>query len=202
MFKYVALFLGFAAVVVIVIVLGEYLIKKICFPADAVVQLESGTTKTMEALEIGDRVLIAPGKYSDVYAFSHSDKETLATFRRIRSGKFYIDLSDGHKLYVNGKHAAAVTASVGDTITLSTGKDVVITDIEYIAKRGLYCPHTLQGDIVVNGIIATTYTDLARESIEDILLSPMRAHYKIKKLYSKPSRTCSSLLSRVPVVSI
>ena len=37
-----------------------------CFPGSARVQLEDGNQKSMKDLAVGDRVLVAPNRYSEV----------------------------------------------------------------------------------------------------------------------------------------
>jgi hypothetical protein len=40
-------------------------------PGGALVDLESGVTQRMDRLQVGDRVKVAPGIFSDVFMFTH-----------------------------------------------------------------------------------------------------------------------------------
>ena len=43
----------------------------ICFPASGEVTMEDGSSKTMENLQLGDRVLVGNGVFSEVFMFTH-----------------------------------------------------------------------------------------------------------------------------------
>merc|ERR1712159_396079 len=51
-----------------------------CFPGDAVVQLQDGSTKTMTQLRVSDKVLSGDGTYQDVYFFGHEKPGVAAKF--------------------------------------------------------------------------------------------------------------------------
>ena len=150
-----------------------------CFPAHATVELPDGTTKTMAQLEVGDRVLAEAGTYSDVYMFSHRYAEFEGPFVAIatESGEELL-LSADHYLYVNGKLAVASTVRVGDRVVKSDGGDAVVSHVTTRKAAGLYNPHTMHGDIVVNGITTSTYTAAVEPSLAHSLLWPARMLYQ------------------------
>ena len=45
-------------------------------------------------------------------------------------------------------------------------------------KDGLYNPHTLQGDIVVNGVLTSTYTSAFSPVLAHLVFAPLRALYR------------------------
>ena len=149
-----------------------------CFPADATVTLEDGTTKTMAQLTIGDSVLVAPNTFSKVYMFSHKLEATKAAFVAIVAGETKLRLSADHYLYVNGKLAVAGTVRVGDSVTLADGTSAAVTAVSTEWSSGLYNPHTLHGDIVVNGVQTSTYTQGIAPALAHAALWPVRALFQ------------------------
>jgi Hint module len=150
-----------------------------CFPEDATVRLESGATKTMRDLTIGDRVHVGAGEYSDVFMFSHMVASTINNFIELvtNSGDKLV-LTPGHYLYVNGALASSETVVVGATVELGDGAEATVESVSVVTKRGLFNPHTLHGDIVVDNIRTSTYTTAVEPAIaHSILLAPARAFY-------------------------
>ena len=43
--------------------------------------------------------------------------------------------------------------------------------------RGLYNPHTLHGDVVVDGVLTSTYTGVVHPALAHALLAPLRQLY-------------------------
>jgi len=145
-----------------------------CFPANATVSLADGSTKTMSALEIGDKVLTENGEYSDVYMFSHRLTDSRSAFVRIAAGGHSLMLTANHYLYVNDKLAVASTVKVGDKVKGHDGSDITVTSVEAAWADGLYNPHTMNGDIVVDGILTSTYTSDINPSLAHAALWPVR----------------------------
>lgn len=149
-----------------------------CFPADATVALEDGTVKAMENLVVGDRVNIGGGKFSQVFLFTHSDAQVVSTnFVQLttETGEELV-LSDGHYLPISGSVKAACAVQVGDFVTLASGIESKITKkMSYVEKIGLFNPQTLNGNIVVNGVLASTFTMAADPKLAQAALSPLRA---------------------------
>ena len=150
-----------------------------CFPADATVVLHDGTTKTLAEVAIGDRVLAGGGRFSEVYFFSHRLADAEASFVELTTASgATLALTGGHYLPINGggRLAEARTVKLGDNVTLANGKpDAVVAIAASVRKRGLYNPHTLQGDIVVDGVLASTYTAAFAPALAHALLAPLRA---------------------------
>ena len=149
-----------------------------CVPAAATVTLEDGTTKTMAQLAIGDRVLVAANTYSPVYMFSHQLEAVKTAFVTLTAGDATLQLTPGHYLYVNGQLAVARTVRVGDRVTLADGTTAAVTAVRTEWAAGLYNPHTLHGDIVVNGILTSTYTQGIAPAVAHVALWPVRALYQ------------------------
>lgn len=153
-----------------------------CFPSDATVQLPDGTVKQMAELQIGDRVKVAPpDTFSEVFFFSHNHKDRMTTSVKIETSINGIGLtaSPGHMLYANGKRVPASAVRVGDEVSVSHDSEhaAIVTSVQRVETVGLHNPHTLHGDIVVDGVVASTYTTAVHPVVAWMALAPFRAAY-------------------------
>lgn len=153
-------------------------ILKDCFPADAIVELSNGSTKKMHELQIGDDVKVGANQFSKVYTFTHRDHNIMAKFVRIHliNGNI-LELSHAHYLYVNeeSKIIPAHLVRSGDFLIDEYGQKLIVSKTKDVTKRGLFNPHTVTGDIIVNGVKTTTYTEAVQVSAAHSLLAPIRA---------------------------
>jgi hypothetical protein len=152
-----------------------------CFPASATVELENGTIKTMANLAIGDKVLVGDGsKYSEIFMFSHRDTDADSVFLNIRttSGDALL-LTPDHYLYLNRTLVIARNAKIGDILLTRDGSETTIVSIVQERHVGLYNPHTLQGDLVVNGILVSSYTSAVAPTLAHSMLWPVRMLYSL-----------------------
>jgi hypothetical protein len=134
----------------------------------------------MKDLKIGDMVLVAPGTYSPVFMFTHKIANKVSEFVRIMTTDGYsISLSRSHYLYINGALQPAGSARVGNTVLLSCGRRTAVERVEYVVGTGFYNPQTLHGDIVVSGIIASTYTLAVEPATAHALLVPLRSLFMV-----------------------
>ena len=148
-----------------------------CFPAHATVQTERGAVR-MDKLKVGDSVLVANGRYSPVFMFTHKLSSVQSTFVRLRASSGHvIELSPSHYIYLNGRLAASHMAVVGDRLVLSDETNAVVSEVTSVNGYGLFNPQTLHGDIVVNGVKASTYTTAVQPWFAHALLAPVRLVY-------------------------
>eukprot|EP00184_Porphyridium_aerugineum_P004047 CAMPEP_0184708124 /NCGR_PEP_ID=MMETSP0313-20130426/37616_1 /TAXON_ID=2792 /ORGANISM="Porphyridium aerugineum, Strain SAG 1380-2" /LENGTH=454 /DNA_ID=CAMNT_0027169707 /DNA_START=23 /DNA_END=1387 /DNA_ORIENTATION=- len=159
------------------------LVESTCFPADATVELEGGVVRQMHELKIGDRVKVADGQYSDIYFFGHKLEPSEKLFRFVQlsfgNGKA-LEISEDHLVWINDqtwKRAGSV--EIGDKVLDVAGGSVwtPVTQIAIVHKAGLYNPHTLTGDIVVNGFLASTYNRVIHPRLAHWFLAPERSLY-------------------------
>jgi len=148
-----------------------------CFPATATVELSNGKTKSMDQVKIGDKVRVGPNEFSEVYFFSTQLSEVNAKFTKIVADVTDIVLTANHYLYVNGGMSPAGSVQVGDVIVLANGTKASVTEVSGFWAPGLYNAHTLHGDIIVNGVKASTYTTAVHPTLAHALLSPLRTMY-------------------------
>jgi len=142
------------------------------------VTLADGSQTTMEQLKVGDKVLVAPGQYSEVYMFSHRLADAKSKVVAITTSSSVLRLTPDHYLYLNKSLAIAQTAKPGDSVMDASGNEVSVLAVSTQWADGLYNPHTLHGDIVVNGVITSTYTKAINPSLAHGALYPVRALYQ------------------------
>ncbi|KAI0566240.1 hypothetical protein FGB62_11g351 [Gracilaria domingensis] len=149
-----------------------------CFPSDALVELEDGSSKRMGFLRIGDRIKVAhPDVYSEVFFFSHKHPEKNSKFLELKTSAegVSLTLSHDHLVYANGMVVEASTVQEGDNLLLGNeAKTAFVTDIVEVQGSGLHHPHTMHGDIVVNGVVASTFTSAVHPRLAKVLLLPFK----------------------------
>lgn len=159
-----------------------------CFPGFATAELASGARVPLSALRVGDVVRASPTEFSPVYGFTHrSPTASSAYISLTTAANLTLTLTPGHYLYASrgGRGAAALTAAAavraGDTLTTRSGAQTAVTRAARLAPRprGLYNPHTLHGDIVVDGLAASTYTTAVAPAVAHAALAPARALYRL-----------------------
>lgn len=149
-----------------------------CFPGTAMVTLEGGLQKQMIDLSIGDRVAVGSGKYSEVFMFTHRLKNEVHQFVEVSTQDgAKVRATEGHFLYVNGKYIGAGEVRVGDVVERENGRRVTVSRVERVMDVGLFNPQTAHGDIVVNGIRASTYTMAVERGFAHAALAPVRAAF-------------------------
>lgn len=151
-----------------------------CFSGDNEVQLESGDVVRMDRLIVGDRVHVGYGKFSSIYMFTHKIAYHQGAFLRIETASGLITkMTPGHFVYANGALVAAGALSVGDAMEDSEGRAQVVKSLDIVSGTGLYNPQTIQGDVVVDGLRVSTYTEAVRPEVAHALLSPLRTAYEL-----------------------
>lgn len=170
-----------------------------CFPGSAIVELApTGSStkalfKRMDQLTVGDRVKTADmhGRiiYDEVWGWAHRVPDREAAYLHVQIGEDAssgLKLSHKHLLHTGEKcckfqHLVeAQSLHTGDKVWLDSGRGVLepttVTAISEVFEIGVFNPQTASGRIVVNGIAASTYSDLPR------WLSPALAHMMLQPL--------------------
>lgn len=142
---------------------------------------------------------VAPsGEYSPIYFFSHRHSKSVDQFVKISTSVRDVSLSvsGGHLIYANGRRVPARTVRVGDEISIShkTAKTATVTATTRIESNGLHNPHTLHGDIIVNGVLASTFTSTVHPSVAQLLLFPFRMAYKVAGAHNAVERLNHAVL--------
>ena len=155
-------------------------IGRVCFPSESTVELQSGIIIPMKAVSIGNRIRVSDTLFSEVFMFTHRIHDALTPFVTISTvDSKSISLTHGHYIYANGKLVAACTVREGDYVENAKGENVQVTRVKTSRKKGLYNPQTIHGDIVVDGIRASTYTTSVHHFCAHALLAPLRALYTV-----------------------
>lgn len=146
-----------------------------CFPAQATVEMEDGSVKRMEDIAVGDVVKVGTNEFSRVFMFTHRTAAVRSGFILLETGGGdKLSLTSGHYLYVNGVLAAARTVSVGDMLVKGDGSGAVVRKVSRYEGEGLYNPQTVHGNLVVNGVLSSTYTTAVEPAFAHALLAPFR----------------------------
>lgn len=146
-----------------------------CFPAQGLVELENGITKKMSELAIGDRVRVSSTEFADVFMFTHKLSNVRNEFINVETkDSIRFTVTPGHYIYINEKLVPAGTVMVGDRLELGNGKVTTVAQVTRSIEEGLYNPQTTHGDIIVNGVRASTYTTAVDRPAAHALLAPFR----------------------------
>lgn len=152
---------------------------EICFPADGQVKLDDGSFKRMDQLVIGDNVQVAPNTYSKIFSFTHQDARSFQSFVSLKTASGHeLVVTPSHYVYADDVSMPAKDVRKGMTLRVETGLPSVVVDVGRVKKAGLYNPQTVQGDIMVNGVLATTYTSAVEPVTAHAMLAPFRAAFK------------------------
>lgn len=151
--------------------------ERVCFPSVATVELADGSFKTMDKVQLGDRVKVADGIFSDVFMFTHKLADVNHEFVTLKTESAELALTSGHMLYVNRHLVPASSVKAGDMIESDAGAMLRVVSVHMKTMTGLYNPQTTHGDIIVNGIRASTFTTAVAPKAAHALLAPLRALY-------------------------
>jgi len=140
-----------------------------CFAGSEMVTLESGASKLIADVVVGDRVLAANAQgaflFSDVIAVPHAKNNDRVTFNEI-------SLANGADIRMTGEHLLPVAASCGvDAVfAVTAAKDVAanscvmtvngqsaVVSNNKVAGAGIYTIVTNEEYVVVNGVVASPF---------------------------------------------
>jgi hypothetical protein len=148
-----------------------------CFPGKAVAKLANGTFRPVSDLKIGDVVYTGIDRLSEVYLFTHALARAETPFIELSTvNGCTIVLSAGHYLYVNGLLEKAENVKINDRLETEWGTSEV-TRVDDVRETGLYNPHTLDGNILIDGVLTSTYTDALHPILAHGILAPVRYLY-------------------------
>ncbi|WP_222184438.1 hypothetical protein [Geminicoccus harenae] len=176
-----------------------------CFPGDATVLTEAGDRKPMADVRVGDRVQVvhADGTlgFEDVYLQTHQDAAITQTYVRLT-------LDSGRSLVLSPRHfiPTATDGSAWDSRLIVGADEVQAGDrVWYLgedgqmrlgtvatasreAATGAFNPLTMQGSIVVDGVVASAHSDWfldgyvsahAQAGIYQAMFAPVRGIYTL-----------------------
>ena len=129
----------------------------------------------MDALKIGDSVQIADGTFSKVYSFGHKAPSQQTKYLQIISttmDKHHpLEISAEHLIYTQDASKNAWTLvpagdlNEGDSLLSTNGRPTTILKIREVERQGAYAPLTVSGNLLVNGVLASSY--ISRHWLKD-----------------------------------
>lgn len=150
----------------------------VCFSADGLVVLRNGDVKRMADVQLGDMVRSGVNSYTRVFSFTHRDAKVLSRFLRLRTECGHVlTVTPRHFVYACGGVRAAHDVRIGDRLHLGDGSVCTVVNVSQVMLEGLYNPQTADGNIVVDGVLATTFTADVRPAFAHAALAPIRAVY-------------------------
>lgn len=169
-----------------------------CFPGSATVELKDGTTKRMDELSVGDVVRTGATSFSKIFMFTHKDSSISGNFLTIETASgSALTVTKNHYVYSDGSLVASQNIALFSKLMLASGNEDEVVAISRAPGLGLYNPQTVDGDIVVDGVLASTYTTDVEPTLAHGLLAPFRAAYNIFGLYTTAFNTGSQQLAHV-----
>jgi Hint module len=141
----------------------------ICFSSQNKVTVKDLGPIPINLLRIGDMVKSNDDIYTQVYGFGHLDHQHEGTFLHItfkmcdrqtcQYPALFLEISARHLVMItkneNSYHIPAMDVVVGDILS---GQQV--ETIHSVIRRGIYAPLTQSGEIMVSGILVSSYVDL------------------------------------------
>uniref|UniRef100_A0A7S1TGT8 Hint domain-containing protein n=1 Tax=Compsopogon caeruleus TaxID=31354 RepID=A0A7S1TGT8_9RHOD len=151
-----------------------------CFPSVAQVELESGMKKALYEVKEGDRVLSSNGHFSEVFFFSHRIVEDrYFDFLQVETPTTTLTVSGNHLIYTKKGLVSARSLSPTDQVVLKDGTTAPILSIREVRALGLLNPHTLDGTLVVDGVLTSCLTTSVPSKMASVLLVPIKFVYRL-----------------------
>jgi len=171
----------------------RFTLTVVCFPGEAQVQLSSSENVKLSDLKIGQSIASYGGseKYSEVYAFLDHQPDVNLDFNELhyieddgKMGKFAVSHEHlvlarrmgGDKLFVQSKDV-----KVGDYLYKNTNGSLVSVEVTSISTgryKGAIAPATMDGTLLVDGIVTSSYAAVNHD-ISHAVLAPLRWVYRL-----------------------
>lgn len=154
----------------------------VCFSGAATARVLDQGAVAMKDLKIGDRVLTGSGAYSPIYSFGHFEEDESAEFIQIRTsgrGGRPLEISSEHMVFLKGETNHPVRADavrVGDVVLDHKGEGATVTKINKQLRTGVFAPLTVEGTVVVDGLVASNYVAFFGAEWEATMPSQLSQH--------------------------
>jgi len=178
-----------------------------CFPGNSVVLLSNGNRKEISDLQVGDSVQAVDDNgnlvFSPIILHLHRSSNEKGMFLNLRTSTGHsLTLSPQHLVYRKQKNAEqndneknstiqsfhpvfASTVEKGDSVLVQNNNEElisgVVVDVKEMMLEGLYSPLTSKGNIIVDDILASCYSDFDSHEIQHIGFAPFRWMYSLLK---------------------
>lgn len=161
------------------------LVDRFCFPSSGRVNVHevsaSGKAvvrrRAMANLQIGDVVDTGGGTKSKIVLWTHRKADVWTTYVRATTRFGSVTATRAHFVYMDGGQQliAMRDVVVGTNLTVWDGSGAVVNSVSNVVLKGFWNPHTENGQIVVDGFLASCYTSVVSISLAHALLAPVRA---------------------------
>lgn len=172
-----------------------------CFPSFARVQTKAGRVLAMSELAVGDEIRTSGGRFSPVFFFGHrvepnSHQPIPYVTVHLQQSNRTLTMTPGHFAIVQSSKnkqsemIAARDLRVGDNLVLDDDTSAPITRIDReVGSWGMYNPHTHDGNLIVEGVLASCFTDAIPHRLATSLLLPLRllwssTNFELKAFYN------------------
>lgn len=176
-----------------------------CFPGRSIVRTEEGLNKTLDNLNLGDRIaaLDSTGSivYSEVIAFlDRSPYERRQFVRLSTSSGRSLTLTPSHLVPVSLKSGRttefAAKVIVGDHILVHIGNnrsneilrwDIVVST-SLVLDDGIFAPLTTEGTVIIDDVVASCYAVVDSQVVAHYAFLPMRIWTNLKSGVNRIAR--------------
>jgi hypothetical protein len=139
-----------------------------CFSGEATVDVLGRGLVMMKDLKLNDKVLTgSKNDYQPVYSFGHLDKEMIVEYLQIYTDdkELPLEVSPDHLVFLADSKSPVRADQIkkGDMVYKSMGP-IEVTKIKSVTRKGAYLPLTPDGTIVVNGVLASAYVSISKDS--------------------------------------
>jgi len=139
-----------------------------CFSSMAtVVEEQEGKIKLKDVI-VGQKVLTGDGQFKTVYAIDHKDPNERADFLQIyyenenntNESQAPLELTPNHMIFVQGQKEPMPASSIqiGNKLETMYARGATVTKISSVKREGVWNPLTVDGTILVDGIVTSTYS--------------------------------------------
>jgi hypothetical protein len=158
----------------------------------------------MAELQLGQEVkTLDPNggvKFSEVIAFLHKLPTGSYTFLRFTlEGGLEVTLTPEHLVYATPRKALVRQAvfardvKVGDKFVTSGGIMKSVLKITTVSDVGLYAPLTIDGNLFIDGVLASCYAHVRSHELGHLMMAPVRALRQALRIIGEISFTVPSL---------
>lgn len=152
----------------------------VCFHSASMVHMADGSMAPISLLQTADIVQSGvDGIPTSVVAWTHKGEPVKTSFVNATTAFGSLVATTGHYVYVakNGINELVrmMDLTVGMNLVHHSGAAAPITSTTKFVDVGVWNPQTETGSIVVNGFVASCYTETIAPPMAHALLSPVRA---------------------------
>ncbi|KAI8109752.1 hypothetical protein M9434_001031 [Picochlorum sp. BPE23] len=151
-----------------------------CFPGDSVVITPTGK-EPISHLEVGDKVLTVSRMglviFEEIYMLGHKDFHSVGLFLQIHTlSNATLRLTRDHQISFTSqvdkapKYGPAAAVKVGDYVHVVSEDNTIVslskvTAVEEIFAQGYFNPYTMEGNIIVDGIVASCHSSFILDNL-------------------------------------